>query len=175
MRKLNILISLIPLRFFKSIWFYRAIRSILGMFFLLAGAGKLTNISKFASIISDYGLFPESLLIPAAAFISLFETIAGFGLIFDLYYCLAAITGMLILFISVLIYGIWLGLDIDCGCLGWESKIFPGGLNLHTAVYRNIMLVVFSIYLYSWRYFQKKKPVRLNTLFRKKYNFKEEN
>lgn len=66
---------------------------------------------------------PASILLPAL------EVAAGIGLLFDIEGCLSVIAALLCLLIAILGYGIWMGLDVDCGCFGPqdpEAKAFHG-------------------------------------------------
>ena len=132
-------------------WLYRLIRWGLGAVFIYAGALKIVEPEVFAVLIGAYGLLPEFLLLPAAVFLASFEIVAGFGLLFDLRGSLAAVTGMLLLFIVVLSYGIWMGLDVDCGCFGPgdpEAEAFHG---LRTSLYRDLVMLGGVVFIYGWR------------------------
>ena len=89
--------------------------------FIYSGLMKLMDPQRFAEIISVFGLLPHALIFPAAILLPILEVAAGVGLVFSLRGSLAAITAMLALFMAVLVYGIHLGLDIDCGCFGPED------------------------------------------------------
>jgi hypothetical protein len=65
---------------------------------------------------------------------------------------------------AVVSYGIWMGLDIDCGCFGpgdLEGEAYKG---LRPALYRNLILSVGIFYLYGWRFIRAVKPVPLELL-----------
>ena len=94
------------------------LRSLLGLVFVATGLLKLIDISAFAEALGDFGIVADELVVPTAWLISLLELFAGFGLIAGIRGSLAVVTGMLVLFIGVLSYGIALGFDIDCGCFG---------------------------------------------------------
>jgi hypothetical protein len=91
-------------------------------------------------------------ILPTAVFLSVTEVAAGFGLLMDIRGSLTIITGLLILFMAVLSYGIRMGLDIDCGCFGPqdpESKAFHG---LWAALFRDMIMLPAIFYLYYRRY-----------------------
>jgi hypothetical protein len=97
---------------------------------------------------------------------------AGIGLLFDIRGSLALITGLLVLFITILWYAIWIGLDVDCGCFGpedIESKAFHG---LRLSLFRDMVMLGGAVFLYGWRWFRKIFPVKtmniVNTLFNKR-------
>ncbi|MBW1841865.1 MAG: DoxX family membrane protein, partial [Deltaproteobacteria bacterium] len=123
-----------------SVWSYRTVRIILGTVFIGSGTAKLLNPLPFTVIIEAFGMIPESWITPVTVIIPALEVIGGIGLLLDIYGSLALITTMLALFMLILIYGIWMGLDIDCGCFGPgdpEAEAFHG---LRPALYRDIVM-----------------------------------
>ena len=144
---------------------YRGVRYFLAAVFLWSGITKLLDPVSFGILIDAYGLIPKSWVIPAAILLSSLEIISGAGLIPDIHGSLGIITGMMILFIAILFFGIHMGLDIDCGCFGPqdpEAKAFHG---LRTALYRDFVMMAGILYLYAWRYYRSIKPDRLKDLF----------
>lgn len=139
---------------------YRWIRWGLGGVFIYAGAVKLMNPSVFAVLIDAYGIVPELLLMPTAFGLIAFEIIAGIGLMADIKGSLTAITALLGLFIGVLVYGIWLGLDVDCGCFGPEDPEAEAFHGLRTALVRDLVMLAGVFYLYVWRHAQ---AIRIST------------
>jgi hypothetical protein len=68
---------------------------------------------------------------------------------------------------AVLGYGIWMGLDIDCGCFAPqdpESKAFHG---LWAALIRDMFIMPAIFYLYYQRLCQNVTCKRLRSVFRK--------
>jgi len=140
-------------------WSYRLVRVILATIFLWSGLTKLIDPASFAVIMEAFGLIPESLTMQAAVGLPILEIILAIGLLLDISGSLTIITGLLFMFMAILIYGILIGLDIDCGCFGSEdskSEIFHG---LRPALYRDIMMMVGVVYLYLWRYYRPAKTV----------------
>lgn len=125
----------------------RGVRLVLAAIFIYSGAIKLPGPAAFAEIIAGFGLLPDALVIPAAVILPLAELIAGIGLVFAVRGSLPAITAMLVVFISVLGYGIHLGLDIDCGCFGPEDpeQAYKG---LRGAVARDAMMLAAVAFVY---------------------------
>lgn len=135
-------------------WLDRLIRLATGGIFLYAGSLKLISPDTFVIVIEAFGLIPEFFLMPMAVFISLLEVVAGVGLIFNIKWSLETITGLLVLFMAIIGYGLFLGLDIDCGCFGPEdpeAKAFSG---LKTALYRDILIAAGVTYMYFWRIYK---------------------
>jgi hypothetical protein len=138
----------------KSVWFYRFVRWVLSILFIWAGCAKLADPQAFSAIIQDFGIVPELSVMPIAVILPVLEVIAAIGLIFDMRGSLAVITVLLGLFVVILGYGIWLGLDMDCGCFGPgdpESRAYNG---LRSALYRNLAMMASIFYLYFWRFRQ---------------------
>ncbi len=105
--------------FFKtSRWPYRIARLILAGLFLGAGIIKLQNPEVFAVTIRAFGILPDAVIDPLSILLPVLEVAAAIGLIIDVRGALLIISGLLALFIAVLLYAVQLGLDIDCGCYG---------------------------------------------------------
>lgn len=136
----------------------RLIRWTLAGIFLYAGILKLMDPKSFAVIIQAYGLIPESWTMTASIFLSVFEVVAAICLICDIRWSLEMITGLLILFMVILGYGISMGLDVDCGCFGPDDpeQAFSG---LRAALYRDFYMMAGAIYLYSYRFMKNRKKM----------------
>ena len=94
------------------------LRAGLGAVFIWSGGAKLFNPQNFAVIVESFGLIPEAAVFPAALGLAGTEIVAGWGLISNKPWGLILVSAPLMLFIVVLSYGLWLGLDVDCGCFG---------------------------------------------------------
>ena len=105
-------------RIISSKWVYFALRFILGSLFIYAGATKLMDVLGFAATIDQYGLVSWRMANLIAKTLPVLEILAGFGLILDIRGALGVIVAQLLGFVCVLAYGIYLGLDVDCGCFG---------------------------------------------------------
>ena len=139
-------------------WTYKIIRWVLGAIFIYAGGTKLLEPEIFAVLIDAYGIVPEGLIMPVAIGLPLLEVTAGIGLLFDIRGSLALITGLLLLFMVVLGYGIWMGLDVDCGCFGPtdpEAKAFHG---LRLSMFRNLVMMAGVFFMYGWRRYRFIRP-----------------
>ncbi len=147
-------------------WIYKLSRWCIGIIFIYAGTVKLLEPKTFAVLIDAYGIVPENLLIPVAVTLPAVEIFAGLGLLFDIEKSLFIISGLLVLFIAILGYGIRMGLDIDCGCFGPEepeAKAFHG---LRTTLYRDLFLLVTVAYIYGWRRYRAIQPVQITLLIK---------
>ncbi len=140
----------------RTVWGGRmdiAIRWLIGIVFIYSGMTKLLNPAHFEMIINDYGLLPDSWARTAAIVLAGLEAAAGFGLIRNINAGLNAVAGLMVLFMAILSYGMWLGLDIDCGCFGPndpETAVYGG---LRSALYRDILMMAGILFLY-WRRFR---------------------
>ena len=136
----------------QSAWLYQIIRISLGLFFFYSGVSKLVNPKAFALVIEAYGLIPDFMNMPVAISLPSLEVIAALGLLKEVRGSLSIITGLIILFMGILGYGIYLGLDIDCGCFGPGDPEGDAYHSLQGALYKNLLLMVGIIYLFMWRY-----------------------
>ena len=125
----------------------RLLELVIGFAFVYAGIVKLTDPAAFARLISEYSILPDILLLPFAVGLPLLEFLAGLGLALNRRGSLAVILGLLVLFSSVLGYGIFHNLDIDCGCFSIEE--IKGVNSLKQAFYRDLAMAgaVFLLFI----------------------------
>lgn len=118
----------------------KGIRWLLAGLFLYSGIRKLMDPEGFAVVIAGFGILPDPLVQPAAIALPLFEVVTGLGVFFSIRGSCVAMAGLLLLFIAVLLYGIHLGLDIDCGCFGPEDpeQAYKG---LKAALIRDLVML----------------------------------
>ncbi|MEQ8253403.1 MAG: MauE/DoxX family redox-associated membrane protein, partial [Smithellaceae bacterium] len=109
-------------------WPCRIIRIALASLFIYGGVVKLFAPKAFAATISTYNLVPEMFLPVVAIGLPLIETVAGLGLIFNKSWGLHLITGLLVLFVFILGYGVLGELNVDCGCFSTEELDKQAGL-----------------------------------------------
>ena len=103
--------------------FHHLARIGLALVFVAAGAVKLADISRFADGIGDFGVVYDPLVMLTAWTIALAEVLTGLALATNLRGGLSGAVALLVVFVGVLSYGIWLGLDIDCGCFGPDYRV----------------------------------------------------
>ena len=149
-----------------SVWVYRLARFALAGVFLWSGIAKLFDPDAFAEIIDAFGLVPETWSEPLSYIMPCAEILTGIGLVLDVRGSLAAIAGFLCLFMGVMAYGIWLGLDVDCGCFGPSD---PGAAfhSMRAALVRDIFLLGAVGYAYAWRWKKSTGPVTIRQLITK--------
>ena len=147
-----------------AVWPYRLVRLAIAVIFLWSGVTKIFDPGSFAVIIDAYGLLPETWIMPVAIALPVLELIAGVGLLFDASGSLTLTTGLLLLFIAILGYGVFLGLDVDCGCFGPEDPEATAFHSLRIALYRDLLIMAGIAYLYGWRLFRAVTPIRWTRL-----------
>ena len=145
-------------------WMYRFTRWILGCIFIYSGTTKLLAPKTFAVLIEAYGLVPDGLLMPMAITLPVLEVAAGVGLLVDIRGSLSVITGLLLLFIAILGYGILMGLDVDCGCFGPEDPESEAFHGLRPALYRDAFMLVAICFLFAWRRYRNIRQRTINRL-----------
>jgi uncharacterized membrane protein YphA (DoxX/SURF4 family) len=146
-------------------WVYHIVRIVIAAVFLWSGLTKISDPIRFAVVIDAYGLIPETWVLPVAFGLPVLELLAGIGLLMQVTGSLTLTSGLLLLFMAVLSYGIILGLDVDCGCFGPgdpEAEAFHG---LRAALYRDSLIMAGIVYLYAWRYRHAGKPMGFMDLF----------
>lgn len=136
---------------------YRIARIVLAAAFLVAGAIKLSDPDAFATIIAAFGILPAPLVDWAALLLPVTEILAAVALAWDARGGLSVITTLTLLFIAVLGYGLWLGLDIDCGCYGPGDPEAGAFSSLRTALYRDFVLLGIAAYCMAWRMLNRRR------------------
>ena len=134
--------------------------------FLWSGISKLFAPESFAVIIGAYGIIPDNWNLPVAILLPALEVILAMGLLLDIRGSLTGITGLLVLFMTILAYGIQMGLDVDCGCFGPEDPEAAAFHDLRPALYRDFGVMACIICLYVWRSIHHKNPVGLSHFFK---------
>lgn len=115
--------------------------------YLYGGIPKLYDIGSFAEVVGAYGIVPDSLVFITAAVLPVLEVITGIGLLLNRKWAKISALLLLLLFISVLSYGIYLGLDIDCGCFGAEDPEHEAFSGLRSALIRDLVFLIPACYL----------------------------
>jgi uncharacterized membrane protein YphA (DoxX/SURF4 family) len=151
---------------FISLWCDRLIRFIIGSLFIVTGVMKLRDPEAFSVVINAFGIVPSPVTDILAIVLPIIEIIAGLGLVIDFPFSLQGVSALLIVFMGILLYGMHLGLDIDCGCYGpgdVESRAFGG---LRKAFYRDTVMALGLFVLYARRAYITffNKPLNTNEL-----------
>ncbi|MCG6536208.1 MAG: DoxX family membrane protein [Syntrophales bacterium LBB04] len=128
------------------------IRFGLGLVFIYAGISKLMAPKAFARTLSRYDLIPDPILPVAAIGLPILELMAGIGVILAIQGSLSLMFSLLVLFVTVLWYGILKDLDVDCGCFSVEE--LTGQAGLWKAFYRDLVMLGAALFLFVSRWFQ---------------------
>ncbi len=123
------------------LWGDRLTRWGISCVFFYAGIKKFQDLHHFASEIDAYGILPELLVLPLAVMLPLVEILLAAGLILNGLKSKIGLVMLLLLFIVILSYAIWLGLDIDCGCFGPEDPETEAFSGLRTALTRDLFIL----------------------------------
>jgi uncharacterized membrane protein YphA (DoxX/SURF4 family) len=134
---------------------YHLPRIAVGGIFTYSGIIKLADVKGFANLISQYDLVPESLLAPVAVGLPGLELLAGMALLFEIPGALSVIFAMLLMFCTVLWYGILKDLDIDCGC--FSTTELQGQDSLRQALYRDFVMIALCGNLFLYRFLRSKR------------------
>ena len=138
---------------------YHVLRLLLVSVFFWSGLTKALHPQLFAETVGAYGLLPDAFVFPAALLLIVLELLAATGLLFEKRGSLTLITLMMLLFLTVLGYGIHLGLDVDCGCFGPDDPEAEAFHDLRGALIRDLWLMLAIGYLYLWRFISRPKAI----------------
>ena len=123
------------------------IRFSIGFVFIYAGAEKISNPNEFAISISNYRLFPISVINLFAITLPWIEIVAGILLVFGVAVKENSIIifSLLFVFTLAIVISLFRGLSIDCGCFGKGTQIglMKLGENLLMIV-ASFLLIVFG-------------------------------
>ncbi len=152
---------------------YRLGRWALACVFIWSGAAKLPDLQGFAALISDYGIVPEATVYFSAVVLVTLELVAGVGLALDIRGSLTLTAALLAIFGVVLAYGIWLGLEIECGCFGLGGSERAQGETLAGGLSRDLAWLALCGYLYCFRALSGVRPRSLMGAVRRALDSRE--
>jgi putative oxidoreductase len=125
---------------------YVLIRWVIALFFIVAGAMKWGDPASFQQSILAYQVldYPTSFVV--AHFLPSLEIMLGIGLILkrSRVPALWLMGSLLLVFVVLLSWTWWLGIDVDCGCLGpidWVE-------GQPAAIVRDLVLIAGIVVLY---------------------------
>lgn len=134
--------------FFNSlVTFENMARLLLAGVFMYAGIRKLADPESLKVVIESLGLAPGGVAAVIALVLPVVEVITAAGLMLNIQGSLEVILVLLLLFVLVISYGIWLGVDIDCGCFGPadpEARVYGG---LKAALVRDLLMISLVLFL----------------------------
>lgn len=122
------------------------LRFSIGFVFIYAGAEKVSSPNEFAISISNYRLFPVSVINLFAITLPWIEIIAGILLAFGVAVKenSSIIFSLLFVFTLAIVISLFRGLSIDCGCFGKGTQI--GLMKLG----ENILMIIGSFLLITF-------------------------
>lgn len=132
------------------------LRLILAGVLVVAAVPKLLAPAEFAQVIDGYGLTPAFINPVLAVALPLAELVLAVMLVLNSRGAVIGTTLLLAVFSMVLGYGIFIGLDVDCGCFGPEDPERDAFHGLDLALRRDLLLLVCCCWLYSFRFFTTK-------------------
>ncbi|MFL1907387.1 DoxX family protein [Plesiomonas shigelloides] len=132
-------------------------RILCGGFFAASALTKFSDPNGFAQNIAAFGLVLPAFIPFVVWLLILTELLVGIGVLCRLKMAIAAMMALLVLFMAVLAYGMAIGLDINCGCLGQADLS-----GLPQALARDVVLLGMSL----WLWFNV-EPYRCNFLVKK--------
>lgn len=124
----------------------------LGVLFVLAAAWKPSDLREFEGTIARFGIVFDTLVPVTALGLIAAELLVGLGLVLGVRGALHGALGLALVFLGVLAYGLWLGLDLDCGCFGPGERT-----SLVQAFRRDLVLLALIGYLYRRRSWERKE------------------
>ncbi len=106
-------------------WLSRLSGWLLAGVFLYAGVIKMLDPAEFAVQIRNYQLAPWWAIHPAAISLPLVEIVAAVLLLLGIWAFEATVVlgGLLVLFMVGIGWAMHLGLDVECGCFGGDSRV----------------------------------------------------
>jgi len=131
----------------KNMVVRRIFEIILGGLFFYAGVQKLLHPYEFAEAVMAYRLLPMALVGVVTAVLPWIEVAAGLCLVVGLK-CrsgLLILSGLLVIFLAVILITMARGLHIDCGC-----GLFTRRLVGPAALVEDLFMLAWATSLYSW-------------------------
>lgn len=130
----------------RQVWGARC-AVILGLIFVYAAWGKITDPSSFAESIYHYKIVPVWMANLTAVTLPWVELAAGICLVVGIWQRPGAllIGGMLLFFIALLAVTWARGIDLDCGCIpGAAPRSAP------QAILEDALMLLLAVPAYSW-------------------------
>ena len=109
--------TLIPRQFLS-----RLLHWPLGLLFLYSGSVKIFRLPQFAQAVGEFGIVLDGLVKLTAFTVCVLELGLAYALWRQSSWAMLATALLLVGFLGVLLYGVAIGLDIECGCFGSSYK-----------------------------------------------------
>lgn len=134
--------------------FLTALRVAFGLVFVAASLDKIIDPQGFVVVVANYQILPDYLVNATALWLPWLEMVCGLALVAGVMTRGAAVTlsGLTAVFMAVLGYNVWRGLDVACGCFSVD-----GGETMSQALWRDAVLAAVAV-LVLWHVFRKRNP-----------------
>ena len=134
---------------------YSVSRWVLGIVFIYASYDKILNPAQFAEAIFNYQILPDNFINICALTLPWLELLLGLCLIFGIFMpgAVLLVNLLLIVFMGALLFNLYRGLDISCGCFSTESGESVADL---WTVSRDGAFMLLSFHLFVSVFFGKK-------------------
>ena len=135
--KLNLLVSVI--------------RIVVGLFFILSGILKMTDLVSFREAVENFNILPNFLINPAVIAIPSLEVISGIFLALSIFKKISSASLILLLFVFIIAIGINVkrGNVFDCGCLG--KLEFISKVSIEHIIFNAVLLILLIPVFYRSR------------------------
>jgi uncharacterized membrane protein YphA (DoxX/SURF4 family) len=137
-------------------------RLILGAVFIYASIDKIAHPAAFAMDIYHYQILPDALINLTAMGLPWLELITGAFLLTGLFRegSVLIVTGLLVIFLSAMVFNLARGLDIHCGCFHTSAD---GTDNTPMAwyVFRDGLFLLPALYLFYRTFWGKRETVKV--------------
>ncbi len=137
------------MRLTKNLLVRRTLEIVLGCLFFYVGLQKILHPYEFAEAVLAYRLLPEILVGVVVAVLPWVELASGLCLVAGLKRrsCLLILSGLLTVFLVVILITMARGLKIDCGCgLFSQRQVGPA------AILEDLFLLAWATGLYGWEH-----------------------
>ena len=142
----------------KTILFISA-RILLGGIFIFASLDKISNPGAFAENIHNYQLLPDGFINLTAIILPWLELLLGLFLIIGLWLPGAALLGtiLLLFFWGSLLFNLFRGVDVYCGCFSTASEAVSAG-SMKWYALRDGVFVLLGFIVCFYVFFRKQNP-----------------
>ncbi len=134
-------------------------RWILGIIFIWASFDKIVHPEAFARIIFNYQILPGELINFTAIILPWLELLTGICLVTRIWIHGATIicVGLLFVFFTSLIFNLFRGLDVACGCFSTSVEYASSG-SAHWYIARDSLFLIPGLYLVYSLFIAKNSP-----------------